>query len=161
MIPTIHRYNNHQKRVLRTVLTFVDVDYSFIHSTVEYQTAPSMKWSPAMYEQSVIVQLVETQFHYFVERVKTTDCQAELRRLLAAGPPIWVQDKHAMPLIEKGDTHIVKLWYQSDNQERTAKLDGAVDGEERQALWDELKEFIIVEGKEEGDDDNKTQAEEL
>ena len=129
------------------------------YSTVEYQTAPSMKWSPAMYEQSVIVQLVETKFHYFVERVKTTDCQAELRRLLAAGPPIWIEDKHAMPLPE-GDTHIVKLWYQSDGQERTAKLDGAVEGEERQALWDELKEFIIVEGKEEGDDDDKAKGEE-
>jgi hypothetical protein len=118
-----------------------------------------MKWSPAMYEQSVIVQLVETQFHYFVERVKTTDCQAELRRLLSAGPPIWVVDKHAMPLPE-GDTHIVKLWYHSDKQERTAKLDGAVEGEERQALWDELKQFIIVEGKEKGDDDDKAEGEE-
>ena len=112
-----------------------------------------MKWKAALYEQCVIQQLLDTQFHDFVKRVKTTDCQAELKRLLAAGPPIYISDKHALPL-EEGDTHVIKLWYASDNQERSAKLDGAVEGEERQALWDELKEFIIVEGKEDGDDDN-------
>lgn len=136
-----------------------------------------MKWHPAQYEQSVVEQLLSSQFHTFVNKVKTTDCQAELRRLLAAGPPIYISDKHAMPLPEvsttnvetetttsgtdettatepTGDTHIIKLWYASDGEERSAKLDGAVEGEERQKLWDELKKFIIVEGKEEGDDDD-------
>lgn len=84
--------------------------------------------------------------------MKTTDCQAELRRLLDAGPPIYISDKHAMPIPE-GDTHIVKLWYASDSQERTSILDGAVEGEEKQKLWDELKQFIIVEGKEPEDED--------
>lgn len=91
----------------------------------------------------------------FVNRVKTTDCQAELRRLLATGPPIYISDKHAMPLPEhNGDTHVCKLWYASDNLERSAKLTNAVEGAERDALWEELKQFIIVEGKEPGDDDD-------
>lgn len=98
--------------------------------------------------------MLSTQFHDFVHRVKTTDCQAELRRLLAAGPPIYLSDQHGFPL-EAGDTHVVKLWYAASNTERSAQLDGAVVGEEREALWNELKEFIIVEGKEEGDDDDK------
>ena len=122
--------------------------------SVEFQGYPSMKWKAAMFEQSVVQQLLDTQFHDFVTRVKTTDCQAELRRLLGAGPPIWISDNHGFPL-EEGDTHVVNLWYASDNQERSAKLDGALEGEERQVLWDELKQFIIVEGKEEGDDDDK------
>jgi hypothetical protein len=121
--------------------------------TVEFQGYPSMKWKAALYEQSVVQQLLDSQFHDFINTVKTTDCQATLRRLLAAGPPIYIFDKHALPL-EEGDTHVVKLWYASDNKERSAKLDGAVEGEERQKLWDELKQFIIVEGKEEGDDDD-------
>mmetsp|Transcript_39885 Transcript_39885/g.96231 ORF Transcript_39885/g.96231 Transcript_39885/m.96231 type:complete len:90 (+) Transcript_39885:399-668(+) len=83
--------------------------------------------------------------------VKTTDCQAELRRLLASGPPIYISDKHAMPLPD-GDTHIVKLWYSSDSQERPAVLEGALQGQDRKKLWDELNEFIIVEGGEEGDE---------
>ena len=114
-----------------------------------------MRWHPAMYEQSVVAQLLSSQFHSFVERVKTTDCQAELRRLLKEGPPIYVTDKHAMP-IPDGDTHIIKLWYASDpSVERSAKLDGAVEGEERDKLWAELKQFIIVEGKEPDDEDKE------
>ena len=106
-----------------------------------------------MFEQCVVQQLLDSQFHTFVERVKTTDCQAELKRLLDAGPPIYVSDKLGFPL-EEGDTHVINLWYASDGQERSAKLDGAVEGEERQKLWDELCKFIIVEGKEKGDDDD-------
>jgi hypothetical protein len=100
-----------------------------------------------------VEQLMADQFHQFVERVKTTDCQAELRRLLAAGPPVYVSDPNGFPLPE-GDTHVIQLWYASDNQERSAKLAGAVDGEEREVLWNELRAFLIVEGKEEGDDDD-------
>jgi len=126
---------------------------------VEYQSYPSLKWQGALYEESVVRQLRKDQFHQFVERVKTTDCQAELRRLLAAGPPVYIEDKHALPLAEPDtDTHVCRLWFASTGQEETAKLDGAVEGDERKALWEELKQFIIVEGKEEGDDDEEEQG---
>lgn len=121
--------------------------------TAEYQCFPSMVWKPALFETSVLEKLRMEQFHTFVDRVKTTDCQAELRRLLSAGPPIYVSDDHGLPLHGESDTHIVKLWYSNDGKERPAKLHGALEGDERQQLWDELKKFIIVEGKEEGDDD--------
>uniref|UniRef100_A0A7S3L0L3 Uncharacterized protein n=1 Tax=Amphora coffeiformis TaxID=265554 RepID=A0A7S3L0L3_9STRA len=127
---------------------------------VEYQCYPSMKWKPALYEQMIVEKLLDEQFESFVEKVKKTDCQAELRRLLAKGPPIYIEDKHAMPLDDNGDTHIVKLWYASDNKERSAKLKGAVEGEERDKLWTELKEFLIEEGKEEGDDDDGKRTDE-
>jgi hypothetical protein len=120
---------------------------------VEYQGYPSLQWRPALFEQAAVEQLLADQFHQFVERVKTTDCQAELRRLLDTGPPCFVSDPNGFPLVE-GDTHVLRLWYASDNQERSAKLAGAVEGEEREALWTELKAFLIVEGKEEGDDDD-------
>jgi hypothetical protein len=81
-----------------------------------------------------------------------------LRRLLARGPPIYIEDKHALAL-DDGDTHIVKLWYASDGQERSAKLVGAVEGSDRDELLESLKSFIIVEGKEEGDDDDKEETE--
>ena len=133
----------------------MSLKYFFIRCllVVEYQTYPSMQWHPAKYEESVIVRLLQDQFHTFVKKVKTTDCQAELRRLLATGPPVYISDKHAMPLPDNGDTHICQLWFSSDNTERSAKLDGALEGEERQQLWDELKKFIIEEGQEEGDVD--------
>ncbi|GKY97332.1 hypothetical protein MPSEU_000691600 [Mayamaea pseudoterrestris] len=120
---------------------------------VEYQSYPSLKWSPALYEQSVVEELLKTQFHDYVQRLGTSNCQAELRRMLGKGPPIYIEDVNALPLPD-GDEYICQLYYSSDGQERSAMLDGAVQGDERQALWDELKRFIVVEGKEEGDDDD-------
>ena len=120
--------------------------------TVEYQSYPSLKWKPCLYERMIVEKLQAEQFHDFVERVKKTDCQAELRRLLSKGPPVYLHDEHALPL-EEGDTHVSLLWFASDGQERSAKLHGAVEGEERDKLWAELNEFLIEEGKEEGDDD--------
>jgi len=55
-----------------------------------------------------IQKLLDTQCQQYVDRDKKTDCQAELRKLLKTGPPIYVADKHAFPL-EENDTHIVKL----------------------------------------------------
>ncbi|KAF1795461.1 hypothetical protein GQ600_18590 [Phytophthora cactorum] len=76
--------------------------------------------------------------------------QAELRRLVAKGPPIWLEDKHALPVLE-GDTHIIKVWFAKDNEERSAKLDGAVEGEARESLWKELRQLMdaMEEDKEE------------
>ena len=125
---------------------------------VEYQSYPSLKWKPCLYEKTIVEKLLAEQFTTFVERVKKTDCQAELRRLLAAGPPIWLEDSHALPLAEEGDTHVVQLWFAEGNEEVSAKLTGAVEGAERDQLWSELKKFIIEEGKEEGDDDDDDDA---
>ncbi|KAL9182322.1 hypothetical protein ACHAXT_012974 [Thalassiosira profunda] len=126
---------------------------------VEFQSYPSMKWKPAQFELCAVQQILDTQFTQYIERVKTTDCQATLRRLLKTGPPVYISDKHGFPL-EEGDTHVCKLWYALDGKERSAKLKGAVEGDERQTLWNELKEFIIEEGKEEGDDDDDEEGEE-
>mmetsp|Transcript_24601 Transcript_24601/g.69034 ORF Transcript_24601/g.69034 Transcript_24601/m.69034 type:complete len:152 (-) Transcript_24601:176-631(-) len=115
---------------------------------VEYYTNT---WKPCLYEESVVKELLKTQFHNYIQRVKTTDCQAELKRLLTSGPPIYVSDKHAFP---DSENDITKLWFSSTNEECSGKLDGAVEGDERMKLWEELKQFIIVEGKEPGDDDD-------
>eukprot|EP01046_Picozoa_sp_COSAG06_P018873 COSAG06_NODE_1327_length_9855_cov_3.900574_4_plen_74_part_00 len=47
------------------------------------------------------------------------------------GPPVWVSDPHGLALPE-GETHIQQLWFSSDGAERSAKLTGAVEGDERQ-----------------------------
>lgn len=105
-------------------------------------------------------QLLADQFHLYVERVKKTDCQAELKRLLKAGPPIHIADKHALKLDEDdNDEYVCRLWFAREGgQEVSAKLEGAVEGDERDALWEELKKFIVLEGKEEGDDDDEEGA---
>ena len=60
----------------------------------EYQTAPSMLWYPAKYSAEVVQELIDTQFKNYVDNVQKSDCARELRRLLTAGPPIWVSDKN-------------------------------------------------------------------
>ena len=148
-----------------------------------------MLWYPCRYEQSVVEHLLKTQFPDFIERVKTTDCQAELRRLLKNGPPVYISDKNALPVVvaessddvvvvdgdeeevgkdvdkdkDKSETqqsqsqsqssYICNLWYASNpDQEISSKLHGAVEGEDRDNLWTELKEFLVEEGKEPGDE---------
>ena len=121
---------------------------------VEFQSAPSMKWKPCQFEKDTVQQLLDTQFTSYMTRVKKTDCQAELRRLLEAGPPVWLSDANGFPM-DEGETHVESLWYAEDNKERSARLKGSVTGSERDKLLESLKEFVVVEGKEEGDDDDK------
>eukprot|EP00536_Pseudo-nitzschia_multiseries_P018875 jgi/Psemu1/248943/estExt_Genewise1.C_32870003 len=127
---------------------------------VEYQTYPSGTWHPCQFERSIVEHLLKTQFNAYVERVHKTDCKAELRRLLEEGPPVWLSDPHALPLPgdnnndNNNDTHVCKLWYAGDDIEVSAKLENAVEGDERRKLWDELKLFMITDGTEDDNDDD-------
>jgi len=92
-----------------------------------------------------------------MDRVKKTDCRSELRRLLKSGPPIYISDAHGFPLDEEeGEEYVVNLWYASDGKVHPAVLRGAVQGEERKELWDNLKEVIQneIEGEDNGNDGN-------
>jgi hypothetical protein len=107
----------------------------------EYQSAPSMVWHPAKYAREVVEKLLDTQFVEWIEAVQKADCEAELKRRLGKGPPEYLEDKHALPIPEE-DTHICRVWFASDGKERSAILKGAVSGEERTKMWDELKTTI-------------------
>lgn len=126
----------------------------------EYQTAPSLAWHPAKITSACVVHLQDTQFEKWTTRVQETDCQAELRRLLSGGPPVWVYDEHALP-VPDGDTHVCALWFAEDKQERSAMLKGAVTGEEREELWEAFRKFQIegAEGEEEAAAGEQTAAE--
>ena len=89
----------------------------------EYQTAPSMKWHTAKYSADTVKRLINTQFSEYVAGVRKAYCQADLKRRIAKGPPMWVEDKHAMPIPED-DTHICRVWMASDGVEYSAKLAG-------------------------------------
>ncbi|KAI9916692.1 hypothetical protein PsorP6_017044 [Peronosclerospora sorghi] len=109
----------------------------------EFQSYPSGSWHASLYCSDVVEQLLATQFHVFMKKVQEADCKAELRRLVAKGPPIWLEDKHALPL-PRGDTHITQVWFAKTNEERSAKLDGAVEGEVREALWTDLQQLLAA-----------------
>jgi hypothetical protein len=107
----------------------------------EFQTSPSGSWHAALFCADVVEQLLASQFHTFMKKVQEADCKAELRRLVAKGPPVWLEDKHALPLPE-GDTHIIRVWFAKDGEERSAKLEGALEGDARDALWKELRQLM-------------------
>jgi hypothetical protein len=158
---------------LECLVTLEDIDET---NYVEYQIRPRNTWRPAKMEETIVRQLLKSQFHEYIQRVKTTNCQAELKRLLTAGPPIYIADPHGLPLWDDDDdecggdaeptttttvvSHVGMLWFASTDTEVSAVLDGAVQGEEREMLWAELKKFIIVEGKEKGDDDDNGEEDE-
>ena len=72
--------------------------------------------------------------------MQQADCQAALKRVLEAGPPLYVKDAHGLPL-EDGETHVCALWFQTDKLERSSRLEGApADDAARQTQWDELRE---------------------
>ena len=115
-----------------------DIDHT---NYVEYQTFPSLAWKPCLFAAETVESMhsgESNQYAQYMERIQKSDCKAEMKRLLDAGPPVWVGDEHAMPLPE-GDTHVVKLWFMNGDREVSAMLRGATDGAARQALWDELR----------------------
>lgn len=139
---------------LECLVTMEDIT---VENYVEYQIYPSMKWKTCYMEQCVVEELLATQFTRYVSQVRAADCQAELSRLLSQGPPIYISDPIGLPLRSDDDDddddtkveaeegrHVHALWYSSDEQIRSAKLNGAVEGAERQKLWEELKEFTII-----------------
>ncbi|KAG8460714.1 hypothetical protein KFE25_010769 [Diacronema lutheri] len=117
---------------LECMVTYDEIDES---NYVEYQTAPSGKWHAAKISEDVVRRFLDTQMGEYEEHLRTSDCAATTRRLLAAGPPIWMQEKSGKAMaIPEDDTHIAALWFASDGAERPAKVKGCVEGEARAEL---------------------------
>jgi hypothetical protein len=115
-------------------------------SYVEYQVYPSMKWYPSKFGEAAVRELLNTQYTTYIENVQKSDCIKEFTRLMKCGPPVWLSDQHGLPLPDEvnSDTssHIINVWFMNGDKTETAKLKGALEGEERQALWDEMKLFM-------------------
>ncbi|EPR63776.1 hypothetical protein TGPRC2_217900 [Toxoplasma gondii TgCatPRC2] len=103
----------------------------------------SCPWFPAKFCVDCIEELQATQFKRYCDSVANTTCAREQRTLLERGPPINLRDRLAFP--ESDDQEISALWYAKDNAEHSAKLKDSLEGEERQALWDDLRQFVIVD----------------
>jgi hypothetical protein len=51
--------------------------------------------------------------------------------------------RHALPLPD-GDTHVEMLWFADDEKEISAKLVGALEGADHEALWASQKETLAA-----------------
>jgi hypothetical protein len=111
---------------------------------VEYLPFPSEEeanptWLRSVFCQSCVEYLVQTQFQNFKDAWQKTTCKAEQRRLVIRGPPVNLRDDKALPC--PGKVEINLLWFSSDGQERSAKLNDSYEGEEREKYWNELRSF--------------------
>ena len=111
---------------------------------VEYQVAPQGTWHACQFGAPAVRALRASQFKDYLENVQKSDCVKEFTRLMRDGPPIWISDKHALPL-PRGATHVCALWFMEGDVTETAKLDGALEGAARQKLWDDMKSFMATD----------------
>jgi hypothetical protein len=117
---------------------------------VEYRGEAAGPWLSSGFCQGCIEVLLKNQWAKYDESFRASTCKAEQRRLLLRGPPVRLSDKTALPCPGQGDhAEVHVLWFMSDGQEHSAKLEGSLEGEARQAYWDEMKSFHI---KDEADD---------
>lgn len=140
-------------------------------SYVEYRASSSSAWKGAGFCETCITYLMKSQWDIYTNSLAKTTCKAEQRRLLErsvacftlfcfwrlnsffcfwmnfSGPPINLKDATALECPGGGEVH--SLWYMSDGQEHSAKLDGSLVGEEREKYWSEQKSFYITDEKEE------------
>uniref|UniRef100_A0A7S3LSW9 Uncharacterized protein n=1 Tax=Aplanochytrium stocchinoi TaxID=215587 RepID=A0A7S3LSW9_9STRA len=110
----------------------------------EYRTQPSGSWHASKFSAGIVRKLLKESFQTYLTNVEkaTKDCAAAVRRLVLKGPPIYLEDKNALPLPENGDTHIDLLWFSDDKKYASAVLVGALQGEEREKLWETQKEVL-------------------
>ena len=83
-----------------------------------------------------------TKYTLDVEKA-SKDCAAAVRRIVAKGPPEFLQDPVALPLPE-GDTHVSRVWFCDENKEMSARLVGSPEGAAREALWNAQKEALAA-----------------
>ncbi|EZG67838.1 hypothetical protein GNI_066000, partial [Gregarina niphandrodes] len=90
-----------------------------------------------------VMQLKATQYNKFVNDCVNSSCERSMRRLMESGPPIYLHDEHGFPLAK--DFSPVWLKYKDINNEtivETSRLTNAPIGDERLAVWNELKQFV-------------------
>mmetsp|Transcript_27422 Transcript_27422/g.56157 ORF Transcript_27422/g.56157 Transcript_27422/m.56157 type:complete len:162 (+) Transcript_27422:147-632(+) len=109
----------------------------------EYQAMPSGKWFPAKFCDTVVEEMIKTQFSKYLDDVgkASRDCAAAVRRLVIKGPPLYLADPHGLPIPED-DTHIGAVWYCNGNRTESAKLQGALEGKAREELWEGQKAVL-------------------
>eukprot|EP01038_Epipyxis_sp_PR26KG_P012639 gene12639-16947_t len=110
---------------------------------VEYKETECAEWSPSGFCINCVNHLISAQWDIYKNSLAKTTCKAEQRRLLEKGPPINLSDATALPSPNSPNGEIFMLWFMNDNLEHSPKLEGSLVDEEREAFWQEQKQFYI------------------
>mmetsp|Transcript_13013 Transcript_13013/g.21659 ORF Transcript_13013/g.21659 Transcript_13013/m.21659 type:complete len:168 (+) Transcript_13013:66-569(+) len=114
---------------------------------VEFKSSAESPWIPSGFCEVCTSYLLKSQWDLYTSALAKTTCKAEQRRLLKAGPPINLKDVKALPCPDDGEVHL--LWFMSDNQDHSAKLEGSLEGEERMKYWNDQTDFYAEDEPEE------------
>lgn len=123
------------------------------HTLLQYRKNNSDTWFNTNVCSNCVLYMKDTQFSNYVEKVKMTDCKKELKQLLDKGPPIWTSDPNIFDQVnyepdqielegqgqQEQQEHVVELKY--NGVIMSAKLTGALEGNERLELWNNLKKM--------------------
>lgn len=113
-------------------------------NTCYYRTNNNPDWTISKWCIICVNGYIATQHQAWIENVKNATCPKELQRLIDIGPPIWINDKSTFP-VSDGD-HIRE--FKHGDTVISARLHGAVEGEARDRLWDEMRAVMYTKAQE-------------
>ncbi|KAK8795067.1 hypothetical protein WA588_003918 [Blastocystis sp. NMH] len=116
-----------------------DIDES---NYVEYRNSNDTHWIPCIICQNCVEMFLHDMMPNYKKNLLEADCRASQLRVLAQGPPIYVKDDSVFQSPE--GEHVESLWFSSTGKERSAKVDGCLEGEEREKWWNEMKEILSI-----------------
>lgn len=93
-------------------------------------------YKPSAYCLECLAHVIETHFVRWCDKVYKANCKKELRGLLDAGPPIYLNEKDLG--ISKSSQNITMYRF-ANEKPKSAKLLGCLEGQERQDLWSNCK----------------------
>ena len=109
-----------------------------------YKTSGGGEWKPSGWCVDCILLMIRSQMQGWIEGVKNATCPKELQRLIDMGPPIWLYDRQTYPVGE--EEHVEE--FKHGETVFSAKLSGAVEGVEREKLWDEMRAVMYIKAQE-------------
>lgn len=108
--------------------------YAYLNGNVNGNSG----WIKSKFCWDTISTMLKHRYNNYIETIYTSKCKKTLCEMIINGPPIWFKDA-ALPVPD--GAHITHFLV--DGIEISAIYEGAINGEERQKLWDSLK--IVVD----------------
>lgn len=109
-----------------------------------YRTFLKKEWLPSAWCVTCVKAYLGTQHQAWIDGVRNATCPKELQRLIDVGPPIWLHDAKTF-VVPEGD-HLYE--FNHNNETFSARLVNAVEGADREKLWNEMRAVMYVKAQE-------------
>lgn len=103
-----------------------------------YKHSGSNIWHDSAYCWACIKHMLDSRFQDYIDTVEESRCKKTVNAAIEAGPPIWIEDK-GLP-VPDGE-HVAEI-QTPEGDVHSAVYTGAVQGEARYQLWEELRKRV-------------------